>query len=186
MVALPSQLPLLRIGAHELSAYEAPWLAQCLRRAATAAGRLDWWFADDIARAVVLYLQTRYQSSAITMEVLHEKVVRTLSKIGFADVAAQLALEPPIIRLNLRDMARQSDGIELVFFQLLSHRILELKELGARKVSLTGTKAAIKNLRAVKHWTVRCQSLEDYIVTLVRHRLADASESTYELSLEAA
>lgn len=186
MVALPSQLPLLRIGSHELSTYEATWVAECIREAAVEAGHLDWWFADDIAKAVLKYLQTRYESSAITLDQLQHKIGQTLRMVGFHDVAVQLSMVPPLIRLNLREMVRQAEGMELAFFQLLSHRIVDLKNVGARKVSLTGAKEAIKHLRAAKHWTARCQSLEDHIVNLVRHRMAEEAEGAYELNLEAA
>ena len=184
MVAFPSQLPLLRIGAHELGIYEAGWLAGCIRQAALVAGRPDWWFADDIALAMVRYLQNRYQSAAITLGELENKVVSALRKIGFSDVAAQLRMDPPQIRLSLSDLARQSEGMELTFFHLLDDQLINLRTAGARKVVLTGTKKAIKHLRCAKHWTPNCQCLEDRIVDIVRHRLAEDSDDRYELKLE--
>ena len=184
MVALPSQLPLLRIGAHELGTYEAGWLAGCIRQAALVAGHADWWFAEDVAVATVRYLQNRYSATAITLDELEKKVVATLCKIGFSDVASQLRMEPPQIRLSLSDLVLQSEGMELAFFRLLDIRLLNLREAGARKVALTGTKAAIKHLRCAKHWTADCQCLEDRIVDIARHRLAEDSDDRYELKLE--
>ena len=184
MVALPSQLPLLRIGTHELGTYEAGWLAGCIRQAALVAGHADWWFADDIALAMVRYLQNRYQSAAITLDELENKIVCTLRKIGFSDVASQLRMDPPQIRLSLNDLVRQSEGMELAFFHLLDDHLSSLRTAGVRKVSLTGTKAAIKHLRCAKHWTAECQCLEDRIVDIVRHRLAEDSDDRYELKLE--
>ena len=184
MVALPSQLPLLRIGAHELGTYEAGWLAGCIRQAALVAGHADWWLADDIALAMVRYLQNRYPSTAITLDELENKIVCALRKIGFSDVASQLRMDPPQIRLSLSDLARQSEGMELAFFRLLDNHLLSLRKSGARKVALTGTLAAIKHLRCAKHWTADCQCLEDRIVDIVRHRLAEDSDDRYELKLE--
>lgn len=184
MVALPSQLPLLRIGSHELGTYEAGWLAGCIRQAALVAGHADWWFADDIAVAMVRYLQNRYPSAAITLDELENKIVSALRKIGFSDVALQLRMDPPQIRLSLSDLVRQSEGMELAFFHLLNEQLSNLRTAGARKVALTGTKAAIKHLRCAKHWTVDCQNLEDRIIDIVRHRLAEDADDRYELKLE--
>ena len=186
MIALPSQLPLLRIGDNELTTYEGSWITTCIRSAAERAGHADWWIAEDIARGVLAYLKTRFQSSAITLEELEDKICRTLEKIGFQDVAAKISVEPPMIQLNLRDMARQSEGIELVFFNLLDSRICALQNVGARKLSLTGIKEAIKHLRAAKHWNNNCAVLEEQIVSLVRHRLSANEACQYELQMDAA
>lgn len=184
MVALPSQLPLLRIGPHELGTYEAGWLAGCLREAALQAGHADWWFADDIAKAMVRYLQTRYKSAAITLEELEKHLGTTLKKIGFAEVASRLRIDPPEIRINLRDFATRAEGMELAFLNLLNLHIIGLRGLGIRKLALVGTRTAIKNLTSAKHWSAGCQRLEDRIVNLVRHRFAE-SDGLYELKLDA-
>ncbi len=184
MIALPSQLPLLRVGPFELTTYEGSWIATCIRSAAARAGHADWWIAEDIARGVVAYLETRFPATAITIEQLEAKICRTLEKIGFQDVAAEITVDPPMIRVNLHDLARQSEGIELVFFKLLDHRVCQLQTVGAKKLSLTGTKAAIKQLRATKHWNTHCSALENEIVHLVRRRLARHADGNYELQLE--
>lgn len=184
MIALPSQLPLLRVGPFELTTYEGSWIATCIRSAAARAGHQDWWIAEDIARGVVAYLKTRFPATAITIEQLQQKICRTLATIGFQDVAAEVTVDPPLIRVNLHDLARQSEGIELVFFQLLDHRVSQLQTVGAKKLSLTGTKAAIKQLRATKNWNPQCRVLEDEIVHLVRNRLSRHTDGNYELQLE--
>jgi hypothetical protein len=184
MIALPSQLPLLRVGPFELTTYEGAWIATCIRSAAARAGHQDWWFAEDIARGVVAYLKTRFPATAITIEQLQQKICLTLATIGFQDVAAEVTVDPPLIRVNLHDLARQSEGIELVFFQLLDHRVSQLQTVGAKKLSLTGTKAAIKKLRATKNWNPQCRVLEHEIVHLVRNRLSRHADGNYELQLE--
>ncbi len=186
MIALPSQLPLLRVGPFELTTYEGAWIAKCIRAAAARAGHEDWWIAEDIARGVLVYLEQRFPATAITIQELEDKICRTLAKIGFDDVAAHVSVDPPLIRVNLSDLARQSDGIELVFFQLLDHRVTQLQTVGAKRVSLTATKAAIKHLRATKNWTVQCSLLEVEIEYLVRNRLSRHPDGVYELKLESA
>lgn len=186
MIALPSQLPLLRIGEHELTTYEGSWIARCIRAAAERAGHADWWFAEDIAKGVVAYLQTRFKSSAITIQQLEQKIRHTLLVIGFSDVADAMSVDPPPMSLNLKDLARQSDGIELMFFKLLDQRVSKLTEAGARILSLCGTKDAVKHLRSVKSWNQHCRILEEQIVSLVQMRLSGNQSIICELKLEAA
>lgn len=186
MIALPSQLPLLRIGTNELTTYEGSWIAGCIRTAASRAGHENWWIAEDIARAVLAYLQNRFAATAITIEELENKIRRTLQLIGFTDVAAEISVDPPVVRINLRDIAQESGGVELVFFTLLDTRVSQLNTVGARRLSLVGVKDAIKHLQCAKNWSSKCSCLELEIVSLIRHRLATDTEGAYELKLEAA
>jgi hypothetical protein len=172
------------VGPFELTTYEGSWIATCIRSAAARAGHEDWWIAEDIARGVVVYLETRFPATAITIEQLEDKICRTLAKIGFQDVAAHITVDPPMIRVNLHDLARQSQGIELLFFKLLDNRVTQLQTVGAKKLALTATKAAIKQLRATKTWTPNCSALENEIVQLVRRRLSQHADGLYELQLE--
>jgi hypothetical protein len=186
MIALPSQLPLLRIGEHDLTTYEVSWITRCIRNAAEQAGHADWWIAEDIAKGVIAYLRTRFKSSAITLEELEKKIRQTLVVVGFGDVAAAISVVPPPMRLNLKELARQSDGIELMFFKLLDQRVSRLTEVGARILSLCGTKEAVKHLRSVKSWNQHCRVLEEQIVSLVQRRLSGNHSIDCELKLEAA
>jgi hypothetical protein len=117
---------------------------------------------------------------------LEEKICRTLSRIGFQDVADKMRVDPPLIHLSLRDLARQSEGMELHFMQLLDLRVCELNRLGARKLSLTEVRAAIKDLRSVKNWTPHCELLAQQILSLVERRLGDGTARSIEIRMEAA
>ena len=73
-----------------------------------------------------------------------------------------------------------------MFFKLLDQRVSKLTEAGARILSLSGTKEAVKHLRSVKSWNHHCKILEEQIVCLVQMRLSGNQSINCELKLEAA
>ncbi|MBP7949500.1 MAG: hypothetical protein KA004_07570 [Verrucomicrobiales bacterium] len=186
MIALPSQLPLLRVGEHDFVEYQGDWIAASIRSAAMRAGHPDWWIAEDIARGVVAFLEHRYPRAVITLEELEGKIRGILERIGFNDIAAAVRVEPPQFSLNLSDLAREAAGAELFFFQMLDRKISHLFALGVRRLAVGGTRAAVKYLRSAKNWSEACRLLEDEIVCFLRRRLSDDNRSACEWKLEAA
>ena len=176
MIALPAQLPLLRVGRYEVTTYGKDWLEENIRDAARAAGQGDWWFTPDIVRSLMIYLRERFHGTTITLEELTEKIRTTLEKIGFQEIGDRVALTPPALSLSLDDLAREAgEGFELRFFQLLDARLRELAELGAPAIALTASHDGVKRLCATKYWTQTCRQLEGEIATFLRTRMA-ASE----------
>ena len=51
MICLPAHMPLLRVGAKEVTHYEKEWLEEAISRAALEAGHEKWWFAEDVAKS---------------------------------------------------------------------------------------------------------------------------------------
>lgn len=176
MIALPAQLPLLRVGRYEVTTYGQDWLEENIRDAARAAGQGDWWFTPDIVKSLMIYLRERFPGTTITLEELTGKIRGILEKIGFTDIGDRVALTPPALSLSLDDLAREAgEGFELRFFQLLDARLRELADLGASDVSLTGAHDGVKRLCATKYWTQSCRQLEGEIAIFLRNRMA-ASE----------
>ncbi len=164
MISLPSRLPLLLVGPGESTTYEKQWVVDAIESAARAAGHKDgWWFAPDIARSLLVYLEDRYQGSTVTIEDLAARIRHTLKSIGFHDIGQNLALQPPPLTLSLRDLASESSGSPLHFFSLLDSRLRELSSLGVRHLCLTNTKPGVKFLTNSRHWSPRCQQLESEI-----------------------
>src|SRR5687768_2594826 len=171
MIALPSNLPLLRIGRYEFAACEASWVEESIREAAKAAGHDEWWFACDITKSLMIYLRDRFAGTVITLEEMNRRVRQILGKIGFKDIGDQVNLSPPLLRVSLHDLAVESGGFELGFFQLLEHRLAELMELGARRISLSHARRGVKTLRSARNWGPKCQDLEQEIVHFLRRRM---------------
>lgn len=181
MIALPSNLPLLRVGRYELTAFEPAWVEESIKSAAREAGHDEWWFACDITRSLMLYLRHRYPGSAITLEEMNRRIRQLLSKVGFKDIGERLRLAPPLLQVSLHDLAIEAEGFELRFFQLLDERLAELMHLGARRISLSHARLGVKTLQAARHWTARCDALEQDIVHFLRGRLVARPDCSVEL-----
>lgn len=183
MIALPSQLPLLRVGRYEVASYGQDWLEENIRCAARAAGQGDWWFTPDIVRSLLIYLRERFPGSAITLEELSGKIRAVLEKIGFDDISQCVALTPPALSFSLDDLAREAgEGFELSFFQLLDTRLSELNALRAPSVALTASREGVKRLCAAKTWNQTCRALENEIVQFLRTRLAPTCACRFEVA----
>lgn len=68
MIALPSNLPLLRVGRFELTAFEPEWLEESIKDAARKAGHDEWWFACDITRSLILFLRNKFAGTVVTLK----------------------------------------------------------------------------------------------------------------------
>lgn len=182
MIALPAQLPLLRVGRYEVTTYGQDWLEENIRDAARAAGQGDWWFTPDIVRSLMIYLRERFPGTTITLEELTGKIRSILEKIGFTDIGDRVALTPPALSLSLDDLAREAgEGFELRFFQLLDARLQELSDLGASAVALTASHDGVKRLCAAKYWTQTCRRLEREISIFLTRRMAASEGCRIEL-----
>ncbi|HWB04778.1 MAG TPA: hypothetical protein VG796_17245 [Verrucomicrobiales bacterium] len=181
MIALPSQLPLLRVGRYELSTYEAEWLEESIKDAAREAGHDEWWFACDITRSLMLYLRNKFAGTAITIDEMTRRIRQILGKIGFKDIGDRVNLAPPLLQVSLHDLAVEAEGFELRFFQLLEERLAELMELGARRITLSHARRGVKTLRAARNWGPKCEELEQNIVGFLRSRLLSRPECSVEM-----
>ena len=105
-------MPLLMIGSKEVVHYEQDWLAEAISRAALEAGHEKWWFAEDVAKGMVIYLQKRFRGTSITLEELFDKIGKTLTTIGFEDVADKLVPTPPPLRITKMPSASDSMTVD--------------------------------------------------------------------------
>ncbi len=170
MVGLPSQLPLLQVGAYT-SSYEENWVEDSLRQAAAEAGHDDWWFAADIARSLMMYLRDRFPGTSITLDEMTGKLRTTLHKIGFNEIGNHVQLRVNALDVSLRDLALESEGMEMLFYALLETRMRELFELGVTRVVLTDMRGAVKHLLNARGWTRSCQEMEASVARFVSYKL---------------
>ncbi len=181
MIALPSQLPLLRVGRYDVPAYDADWVEEGIRDAAREAGHDEWFFAADITRSVMIYLRSKFPGTVITLEDLNRRLQQILTKVGFKDIGTHLCLNPPRMQVSLRDLADEAEGYELLFFRLLEERLGEIINLGARRVTLSHSRDSVKKLRAAHHWSGKCEELEQEILGFLRKRLLECPECSVEV-----
>jgi hypothetical protein len=181
MIALPSQLPLLRVGRYELTTYEAAWVEDSIKDAAREAGHDEWWFACDITRSLMMYLRNKFPGTAITIEEMNRRIRQILAKIGFQDIGDRVNLAPPLLHVSLHDLAMEAEGYELRFFQLLEERLAELMELGVRRITLSHARRGVKTLRAVRNWGPKCDELKQDIVHFLRNRLLSRPDCSVDM-----
>ncbi len=182
MIALPSSLPLLRVGRYELTTYGSEWLETSIKDAAKRAGHDEWWLACDITRSLMLYLRNNFPGTAITLEELNSRIRLILSKIGFKDIGDQVDLPPPSLKISLHDIALEAECFELRFFQLLQERLIELAELGARRITLSHARRGVKTLQSARNWGAKCDTLEQEIITFLRARLQSLPNCSMEVT----
>ncbi|MFT4550445.1 MAG: hypothetical protein ACI8XO_003584 [Verrucomicrobiales bacterium] len=184
MICLPSQLPLLRFGNFEVVQYDARWLADSIMAAAERAGHEDWWIADDIAKGIIEYLRQRFPGNTITVEELYEKISRALDVLGWDDVAGELQVGPPPLRISLAEIAQEAgDGFELAFFRLLRERLAETCVTGSQQIQCYGLRKGVKILHRARRWGNRCQCLAEEIAEFLRAELRAYGCWTPEMSL---
>lgn len=184
MIALREQLPLLRLGREEVVHYEESWLKEIIKDAAERSGCGDSWFADDIAKGIVLYLKERFPANSIGIEELFEKIARTLRAVGFDHVAGHLEPFAPPARLSLSRLAEAAGpGFELRFFQLLGERIEVLRSQGTRQVHCSELRDAVSQLCSTRRWSRKCQDLQDEILDYVTTELCRARGERENVSI---
>ena len=158
MICLASHLPLLRVGRHDIAHYEVQWLEGVLQQAARQAGHEAWWPAGDVARGVLQFLRERFQENIITLNDLFLKVSHTLRSIGFPEIASAVRPEAPPLELCLLELARESEGLELAFFQTLLRELSELRTTGTSRLELLNLRAAVLHLRGGQEWSSSCRA----------------------------
>ncbi|MEM7699525.1 MAG: hypothetical protein AAF236_14095 [Verrucomicrobiota bacterium] len=183
MIALPHDLPFIRIGEHSLAVCESQWLTDTLSNAANAAtdgpqstsSPVPDWLVEDISQGVQSYLKNHFPGSVIDSKDLFEKIGKTLSSLGLSHVAAKMDTSPPPIRISLTDLVRRAgDGYELAFFDLLARTVRSAAEEGAHEVQCHGLDRCVKKLASSKRWSRRCETLKAEIKAF----LADAEEQS--------
>ncbi|QQL46159.1 hypothetical protein [Sulfuriroseicoccus oceanibius] len=184
MIAIPNQLPPLKVGDLVLISYETDWLKECILQAAEEAGHPDWWPAVDVARGIRNYLQNHFTGPAITLAELFDKLSATLKQIGCSSIASHLRVTPPPVSLSLHALAIDTDSkLELLFFQSLHKQLSSFREQGFTSFRFDGLKPCVKHLRSAKQWRKDCQQLASDITAFLCERASDEQPSRSEVTL---
>ncbi len=156
----------------EVVHYDESWVFHLIREAAERSGHEDSWFADDIAKGVILYLKEKFQRTSIGIEEFFTKIERTLHAVGFPDIAGNLEQSPPPAQLSLIRLAEEAGhGFELMFFQLLGERVAGVRDSGARRLHCTELQPAVRRITGVERWNEDCDRLQTEILDFVASEL---------------
>ena len=163
MIALPTEMPFIRIGGASLAICQTDWLTKTLTDAADGTD-LPVWIAEDISRGVESYLTNHFKGTFIDSDELFEQIIKTLSKLGLAHIAKNIDKTPPPLRISLSELARRAGtGYELAFFRLLEQQFHAAAIGGAKQVECHGLQTCVRKLSDARKWSRRCDHLQTEI-----------------------
>ena len=154
-------------------------------------GDTDRWFDEEFvkqaAKAVFHYFKHDLGRETVTAGEFAGALEKVLG--GFkAESAAhgKLAHAPELLESDLCRLARESgEGCELLFFPRLREELRQQLRQEPRVLRFRGLRSCVKSLAGAQRWSVRCQTLEEQIVTYVRECLdSERKPSEFALLIE--
>ena len=144
MIAFKNKRPLLQTGHCVISDYDREWLEAVLQQAADAAGvRLP--FREEIARAILLYLEEKCPLHAVPLEYLFRRIAGMLRQAGLPRIADHLRMQTPPVIIDLQEMAEKSP-LPLFFYNELEQHLEQLRRLGLTTYEFAGAETCSKLL----------------------------------------
>jgi hypothetical protein len=144
MIAFKNNRPLLQTGHCVISDYDAGWLESVLQEAADSAG-VKLPFREEIARAILLYLEEKCPLHAVPLDYLFQRIARMLRQAGLPLIADHLRLQTPPVVIDLRALAEQSP-LPLFFYNELEKHLEQLRRLGLTSYEFAGVETCSKLL----------------------------------------
>ncbi len=151
------KLPALQNRACLFTDYDAGWIAELLQRAADRAGvRLP--LKEEMARAVILYLETRCPLRVLPLDFLIGRIRRMLRQVGLPRVADAVEKETPPVEIALPELARDCP-LPLFFYSALRRRLETLHQAGLMNCTFSGKRECVLALRNGKRWSSASQAM---------------------------
>jgi len=184
MIALPNELPFIRIGRASLALCQSDWITKTITDAVDGTD-VPRWLAEDISRGVEHFLMNHYKGTVIDSEEFFKKIDATLSNLGLQEVAENIDKTPPPVRISLSELARRAGtGYELAFFRLLERQFRSAADGGANRVECHGLKNCVRQLSSSKKWSRRCEQLQSEITVFLNQEKTQASGRCPDLNLQ--
>ncbi len=169
MISFIGNRPALQIGPYQVIDYDMAWLDLALERAVAAADLGDFPFVVDIRNGVSQYLETKCPLRLLPLGDLFERVKRMLNTIGCSEIAKNLEILAPPVRVSLVQAAMTAgNGFELAFFETLRMELCLLRAAGAEEVHFTGVRDSAMILRGAAKWNKACEALLQEINDFLR------------------
>lgn len=138
MIAAQHSRPLLQTGHCVIADYGQEWLESVLQEAADAAGT-TLPFKEEIARAVLLYLDRECPLHTMPLDYLFDRMRHMLDEAGLPLIALHLRCQTPPVDIMLDELADES-ALPLFFYTELGHRLENLHRMGLNTYRFTGKK----------------------------------------------
>lgn len=136
MIAFKNSRPLLQTGHCVISDYGQEWLESVLQEAADAAGT-TLPFRDEIARAVMLYLEKECPLHAVPLDYLFTRLRKVLDEVGLPLIALHLRCQTPPVDIMLDELAGEV-SLPLFFYAELENRLENLRRMGLNTYNFSG------------------------------------------------
>lgn len=146
MISFKNRRPLLQTGHCVISDYDREWLESVLQQAADSAG-VTLPFRDEIAKAILLYLEEKCPLHAVPLEYLFQRIASMLRQAGLPRIADYLRVQTPPVVIDLHEMATQSP-LPLFFYSKLEQHLEHLRRLGLTTYEFAGVESCSKLLGA--------------------------------------
>lgn len=138
MIAFKNNKPVLQTGYCVISDYDVEWLANVLQEAADAAGT-HLPMKEEIARGVLMYLETECPLHAVPLDYLFDRIRHLLEQIGLPLIAATLRKQTPPVSIELDTLAGEVP-LPLFFYTELRRRMDSLRRVGLNTYRFSGLK----------------------------------------------
>lgn len=182
MIAFPQRLPNVIWKDSRLVPLSEGWVAECIEASAQRAGAPNWELTPHIAHAIVQFLEEECDEGSMTVADLETVIERSLTGIGFEDIAAQSHLTAPRVNIHLPELACQT-RYELMFFPELGSRLEDAVAVEVTGIRLLGLKDCAKILYNAKRWQSKTQQLSNQIATFSRDILVKADVDSMDLHI---
>jgi hypothetical protein len=135
-----------------------------------AAELLEPEVVQQAAAAVLHYFRVELGRTQVSVGEFSEALETVLRGLGLTVKSAEDRGPQPIVaEADLRQLACESGkGYELLFFPRLRQELQHQLSSAPQVVRFRGLRGCVKQLAGAKHWSQRCQQLNDQIVDYLR------------------
>ena len=181
MIALAHKLPLVIWQQNRHVPLSEGWIAESIDLTARQVGYEEWTWSEEVAHAIIYYLQQEFAGCVIEKNDIEEIVRRSILGIGYPELADQISLSAPRVSIYLPDLARKA-SYELHFFQMLREKLEEASNVVmVRGIKLEELRTCVKIIANAERWKSYCQDLNDEIVSFTRKQIYQTDNPPIEL-----
>ncbi len=170
MIAFKKNRPLLQTEHCVFSDYELDWIEHILDDAAAQSG-VALPFKSEIARGIMLYLETGCPLRTLPLDYLFIRIRETLESFGLMRIAQHLRYHTPPVDICLEALAEE-EPLPLFFYTKLRHRVEQLRSLGLTDYHFTGVEQCSLKLSARQRPCPATQRVQEEIEAFLLHEAA--------------
>ena len=172
MIALSSDCLLFETSGGESIPFSAEMIS--IELMGSSQHLLDADFVKQASKAVFHYFRHELGRDTVTVGEFAGALEKVLRSFGFSVQSADNSNSPEShLVFDLRRLARESAGAgELFFFPRLRDELRQQLKREPRMVRFRGLRGCVKQLAGAQRWSLRCRTLQEYILQFLRECLS--------------